>query len=428
MATLPSDRRPVTALLPPSDRTSVGLPVRDGTTRPPTPAWTHTFAVRCYLLAVFLIPVQITSDALKSVIETRFSPGDFVLALSVLLAPASVRIVRQPLVLLPIGLPLVLAYGVIASLVVHGELSDHALKVKFLGSAVLVVLGLVTLALAREGFGPYILRTYLLGATVCAVVGYIDWKIADVLPPVSHGNPSRFAGLVADPNNAGALFASTMLISIRYGRRLFVRRSSWIIVSLVLAFSLSQTLSRGAFIGTAVAVAAMLAVERVAAERWLKLILAGCIALGVVVASGFVDTAVDDFSRRPDNVGDRGELVSGSVDLWTESRGIGAGLGTIRLEGGEIVHNTGVWLVAEMSLPGLLYLAAVLAIPTLACLRLRRRDPDLGMALLGAHIVMAVAGVGIEALYQRGWWVIVGCMAIPFGADTLRPRSGRVAP
>jgi hypothetical protein len=39
---------------------------------------------------------------------------------------------------------------------------------------------------------------------------------------------------------------------------------------------------------------------------------------------------------------------------------------------------------------------------------MRASDRQLALALLGSHIVMLVASIGIEALYQRQWWMIIG--------------------
>ena len=61
----------------------------------------------------------------------------------------------------------------------------------------------------------------------------------------------------------------------------------------------------------------------------------------------------------------------------------------------------------------------MVAVPAHAMLRLRSVDYDLAMALLGAHVVMIVTSVGIEALYQRQWWLLVGLAAQPL---TSRPR------
>lgn len=389
----------------------------------PVPRWSHTFALNLYLIAIFLIPVQLEIESVKNIIGSRLPPGDIFLAFSVLLAPASFRILKQPLGYLPLALPLVLAYGSVVALVLQGELTPHSVNVKFLGSAVLLVTGVVTMAYAHAGFTVRILRALLAGVAFWGFVGYIDWRVANIFPWLDVDIESRFGGMVFDPNNAGALFAVALLISWRYGHRLFERQLVWILMTVWFAVALGLTLSRGAFIGTAGAIVIVLAVDHVTAEKAMRYAVWAIGIATFLFASGFVEDAVNDFSRRPDTVESRGSFVDIAVDRWVDSRGLGMGLGTFRAETTRIVHNTGIWLVVEMSLPGLLFFLAMIVVPFQALLRLRRYDHELAMALLAAHSTMIVASVGIEALYQRSWWVIIGLTVMPLASVRAKQRA-----
>lgn len=389
----------------------------------PLPRWTHPLALRLFLLAVFLIPVQLEISSVRDTIGSRLPPGDIFLALAVILAPTSFRILKQPLGYLPLALPLVLAYGSVVALVLQGVLTPHSVNVKLLGSAVLVVMGVVTMAYAHAGFTARILRALLVGVGFWGFVGYIDWRVADIFPWLDVDIESRFGGMVFDPNNAGALFAVALLVSWRYGNRLFERQIVWIAWTVWFAVGLGLTLSRGAFIGTAAAIVIVLAVDHVTAEKAMRYAVWAIGITAFLFASGFVEDAVNDFSRRPDNVSSRGSLVDLAVDRWVDSRGLGMGLGTFRNEAGRIVHNTGIWLVVEMSLPGLLFFLAMIIVPFQALLRLRRYDHELAMALLAAHAAMVVSSVGIEALYQRSWWVIIGLCVMPVASVRARQRA-----
>lgn len=382
----------------------------------PSPHWTHTLSIRLYMVAVFLLPVQLEIEGVKAILGSRLPPGDVFLALSVILAPASFRVMRRPLGHLPLALPLVLGYGLVISLTLQGHASSHAVNVKFLGSAVLVVTGVVTIAYAQAGYTARILKTFLAGVATWGAVGYVDWAVADILPWLDPDVESRFGALQFDPNNAGAMFAVAFFLSAFYGHRLFARRWVWIVLTLLYAAALYETLSRGAYIAAGAALLIVLIVDRVGAERWLKLLAGGVIAGAILLASGTIDSAVDDFSRRPDTVSSRGEFVDIAVDRWVDSRGLGMGLGTFKAENDRIVHNTGVWLVVEMSLPGLVFFVAMIVVPFAACLRMRDYDHDLAIALIGAHTVMIVASVAIEALYQRSWWLIIGLTVLPTAA------------
>ena len=75
------------------------------------------FALRVFLLGVFLMPLQLNVDAARGVVESRLPPGDLFLVLSILLAPNIVRFRRSPVLLLPLALMGVLAYGTALAIV-----------------------------------------------------------------------------------------------------------------------------------------------------------------------------------------------------------------------------------------------------------------------------------------------------------------------
>jgi O-antigen ligase len=207
-----------------------------------------------------------------------------------------------------------------------------------------------------------------------------------------------------------------------------VLASVWLLVALAL------TLSRGGFIGLGVAVAVVLLATRVGMTRWLRYTVAAMIGLAALAATGFIASAVDDFQSRPDNVGQRGTLIGEGLDSLADSYGVGIGLGTYRVEYGEIIHNTAIWFLVEMSIIGVIYFIALCVVPFQSAIRLRPYDRDLALALLGAHVVMVVASVGIEAVYQRNWWVIIGVIGgagarhaaqMRRAADAVPARSSR---
>ncbi|MEZ5166325.1 MAG: hypothetical protein R2695_07465 [Acidimicrobiales bacterium] len=109
-----------------------------------------------------------------------------------------------------------------------------------------------------------------------------------------------------------------------------------------------------------------------------------------------------------------GALTEAGLTGFVESEGLGIGLGTFLNDSDNIIHNTVIWLLVEMSFVGVLFFLAMSAIPLQAALSLRRTDAALAFTLIGGHVVMVVTSNGIEALYQRQWWLIVGlCAVIP---------------
>ncbi|MEZ5166323.1 MAG: hypothetical protein R2695_07455 [Acidimicrobiales bacterium] len=83
----------------------------------------RSVALRLYLAAVFLMPLQLEIDAFKG----RWAHGSLpatLLALSVLAAPATLRLRSKPVTLLPLLMVETLSYGVIVAVTYTGEVTD----------------------------------------------------------------------------------------------------------------------------------------------------------------------------------------------------------------------------------------------------------------------------------------------------------------
>jgi putative inorganic carbon (hco3(-)) transporter len=365
--------------------------------------------VAIFLAAVFMIPVQLDAGS-SGALQTRISPSDLLLALLLLIAPGVVRLRGRAVDLLPLWLVATLAFGTLLALFHAGDVTSHTVKVKLAGGVVLALLAVVTATYTRNGWGEWILKTFLAGLAVWGVIAYVDWKLFDVLPFVDPKISTRFGGMQYDPNNAGAAYALAFLMTLIIGRRLFSTRV-WLAAVLVSVVALGLTLSRGGYIACTTAAFVLLVVERPSMQRSVRIATGGAIVLIGATINGLVGTAVGDFARRPDNLAGRSNFAKSGITEFVESGGVGIGLGTFRARYGDIIHNTAVWMVVEMSFVGLAFLLAMAVIPAVAALRLRRTDRSLGNALLAGHLVMLVASIGIEALYQRSWWLIVGLIA-----------------
>lgn len=367
---------------------------------------------RLYLVAVFLMSLQLDVDQFASVVDSRFPPGDVVLFVAVVVAPQMIRFGRESASLLSLAFIAVLAYGVVLAIVYTGAVTTHAVVVKFLGGVVLAVWCLVTVAHVRAGLASTILRTWLAGMAVWAVVSYVDWRIADIVPVITHDLDSRFGGAQFDQNNAGVAFGVATVLMWRAGRWVF---RSWIVrtsIFAVVTAAVLLTLSRTAFLAVACAVGLVLVVGRVGATSWLRYLAVGFVALAIGVATGAIGTAIDDFQDRPDNVSSRQTLIDDALDSYADSNGLGLGLGTQLTRQDQIVHNTPILLLVETSIVGLSFYLAFVVITLRAARRVWRSEPELGSALFAGLTVMIVSSLAIEALYQRQWWLLAGLCAV----------------
>lgn len=128
------------------------------------------------------------------------------------------------------------------------------------------------------------------------------------------------------------------------------------------------------------------------------------------------------------------ETTQHALELWRQSPLLGIGLGSFdweqeRAKAATRVHipNTALWLLTETGLVGvLLFGAFFLACFRVVLVQLHRpnRDPFLA-GFLGVLLVVAGASIGMEAMYQRHVWLLLGwALALSiFNGDTAQPLS-----
>ncbi|MEM7142424.1 MAG: hypothetical protein AAF548_15475 [Actinomycetota bacterium] len=367
--------------------------------------------------------LQLELDAFKSVADTRFPPGDFVLLASLLVAPGSLRLRRSPVGMLPLAFVATMSYGVLLALTYAGNVSSNALQVKLFGTLSLGTWCLVTIYYVQRGHVDRIVKTWVVGMLFWGVVSYIDWRVANILPGLDAKTSSRFGGMQFDPNNAGAAFGVVAVVTWRFGHRMFATAGArFLALGLACAF-LGLTFSRGGLIGALLTAMVIFVVGRDSATRRARAVAAAVFIFGAAVVSGYVSDALESYSVRPDTVSTRDMEATRAIEELAESRGLGIGLGTHLENNPQIVHNTAIWLTVEMSIVGLMFFGLLLSVPTVVTLRGRRYDPDLAMAILAGHLVMIVASMGIEAIMQRQWWLLVGLCAAPSLRAAPTPRA-----
>ena len=392
------------------DLSSRGVPVADRVPqRADRAALGGGSGVTWLLVAMALMPLQLEIPAFTSVVDSRFPPGDLVLAVAVLTAPALLRFRSSPPPAnLPLALILTLAYGAVVAIVHAGGVTTHAILVKLVGGAVLAVWGLATINATAGGHHWRLLRVWLIAMVVSSIVAYIDWAIVDITSVIVHDVETRFGATQFDPNNAGAAYAVAVILAWRCRHLLFERTWVKLVVPGILAVTTLLTLSRGAYLALAAALIVMTVVDWPSARAWRGYLLGAVAVVALGLATGAIQDASAELAGRPDNVGSRQQLITGALDRFADSGGLGIGLGTQLAQEDKIVHNTAVWLLVEMSFVGVAFYALLVVLVASAALRIRRFAPELGVALLGAHVVMVVASLGIEGLYQRQWWLIIG--------------------
>ena len=95
------------------------------------------------------------------------------------------------------------------------------------------------------------------------------------------------------------------------------------------------------------------------------------------------------------------------------------------------MHNTALWFLSDL---GLIGLAVFLALVVSVAVRLFSALPvasgelrPMVLALLCGHVVMAGVSLGIEAFYQRHWWLVFAAAGVAT-VLALRSSDARAAP
>lgn len=135
------------------------------------------------------------------------------------------------------------------------------------------------------------------------------------------------------------------------------------------------------------------------------------------------------FAESSDN--ERWAVLVESFDMWIANPIFGAGLGALMIDSVSIfgypvlVHNTGMWLLAELGLVGTLIFIAFFVY----LLRSFFNDTRKGFRIFAVSGVLLLGGFAIfslthEMLYQRPLWLILGALvSLPLALRTDRPTA-----
>jgi putative inorganic carbon (HCO3(-)) transporter len=192
-----------------------------------------------------------------------------------------------------------------------------------------------------------------------------------------------------------------------------------------LALGILFTFSRSAWVGLAVAFLLLFLIRPTVAMRPL---LAGVVAAPLVVmlmGRRFLPI-LDEMASRPKQVQERFDLIHQALQAFVRHPLLGGGLGSFRLGAGVVAHNSAMWFLADFGVVGLTVFIAFLAwffVKAWYAFRFApQREQPLALALLLAHAAMVGVAMGIEAFYQRHWWMVLALIASGYSL-TLRPVS-----
>ena len=360
---------------------------------------------------VFFLPVQFNSS-----FGFRVAPSDAFLLAFILLSLPQLRIVPRAWTPGLWALPVMFAAGALVATLRTGEITRYAIVNKEIGLVLLLssYLALTSFAVSWERI-RWLLRMFLLAVVLNTILGVGEFAMANLsgyhVSWLNFGT-NRVAGLLVDPNAFGGLLvvALVILLAGSYARPRLVSPTWGAVAALILFTGIILTSSRSAWLGLAVALILIVAWRpRLVLRLGVLSVIAG-VALLAVFGLEFFQFAID-LATRQTQIGQRADQIEIAYEALRQSPIFGIGLGTVRYEQGVIIHNTVAWFAAEFGLIGIIVFTGLvfgilfkgIAVFALA----ERTNKPLILGLILAHVVMLGFSLGIEALYQRHWWLVM---------------------
>lgn len=348
-----------------------------------------------------------------------------------------------------------------------GSFQAWAVLNKFTGWFVLLgyfVLGCWVGGVLDIGFRDRFLRTFFVTGWAISAYSILVFALArlNVLDPffigllAPEGALYRPEGFLANPNAFGYLVAVLLALQAPFvkNRLLFSPRVHCLGAAIAVV-ALVFSGSRSAWLGLMIAWPALFALQALDLRESLKALgLAGIVCVFLAYAPQLANviyvpdgqetaqagpaSAQSLYILRDNIASDQGiqvrlKLTREALDAWRRAPVTGIGLGGFLWEQKQAqkpnpatIHNTFLWLLTETGVIGVGLFAAFF----LACLRGlvqrgRRVERDhFSMGVFGALLVFAGASLGMEAMYQRHLWFLLGC-ALVIPARARAPLTDR---
>jgi O-antigen ligase len=387
-----------------------------------TPALTHPGVsappgiLRALVLGyVALLPYQF--EVGKGI---NFAPADCFMLLVLLLAAGQLKYRKPAWTMWHFGIAGTFAAGSLVAALRFGVLDRYELFNKDAG-LLLPFLSYVAITSSITEWDDMrrILRVFTWGVVlenIVAVGGFLLSYFFGISNPFVRYGGMRLSGMLIDPNAYGGLLVAAYVVCEGGSlgpAPLFKGPSLWL-SRLTLLLGILFTFSRSAWmaLGLALAVLCLLQIRKAIRLVLAALVAAPCFLL--LMGQRFLPV-FQEMASRPKQVQGRFDLIHDALLAFSRHPVFGGGIGSFRLGEGEIAHNSAMWFLADFGIVGLAMLLGFLGWFIFKGWYAYRLAPatakSLVLALLLAHTAMFGLAMGIEAFYQRHWWMVLGLIA-----------------
>jgi putative inorganic carbon (HCO3(-)) transporter len=352
--------------------------------------------------------------------KLNFAPSDLFLFLALLLVAGRLKYCKPAWTGWHFAIPVLFAFGSMVAAVRFGGLDRYELLNKDFGLLLPFLSYIAITSVVREWKDVrFILRIFVLSVVIeniVALAGFMAAYFFGIATPFTQYEGLRLSGMLLDPNAYGGLLVVALMVceSASQGPApLLGKRLLWI-SRVSLSLGILFTFSRSAWLALGLSLLLLCLLQMMVAVR---LVLATAIAapfLFLVMGLRFA-AVFERVARRPEQVRERFDLLDAGARMFAQHPFIGGGLGSFRLSTGMVAHNSLMWFLADFGIVGLFVILGFLVwFFNKAWLAYRfapRQERPLALALMLAHVAMLGLAMGIEAFYQRHWWLVLALIA-----------------
>lgn len=363
---------------------------------------------------VFLLPIQFQTG-----LGFRFAPSDVCLLFILLLGLGQLKLLGTAWSSWHFGIVITFCIGTYVSLVEKGHVSISTFILKDLGLMALIA-SYIVLTTYMDSWNKLrrIMKVFLLSVVfqnllaLGVYVSGIELSWMNVFHP-------RVSGMLVDPNAYGGLLVTAFAFHVvtYYSKQPLIGGLWGALSTVTLAAGIMLTFSRSAWIGMVLVLLVMLVMRPVYLWRTALVFVMAFVLTMIYFGEQFTEF-MGSMASRPAQIQSRVDILVDAAHMFSENPLLGVGLGTFAEQEAIIIHNTPMWFLTEFGLFGFIIFICFIAWFVMKALHAHRMcgdsDKAFVLALLLSHVAMIGLSMGIEAFYQRHWWLIFALIASAF--------------
>lgn len=363
--------------------------------------------------------------------RVNFAPADCFLVVVLLLAAGQLKYRTAAWTAWHFGIPLTFAAGSLVAAFRFGTIDRYELINKDAGLLLpLLSYAAITSTVAGWEDVRHLIRVFTLSVViqnVVCVAAFLGTYFFGITTPFVRYEGLRLSGLLLDPNAYGGLLvvAFVLMEAASYGPAPLLGKKAVLAARVTLGLGILFTFSRSAWVALGLALIVFTVLRPRAVGKLLMSGLVGAPCVLLLLGRRFLPIFVT-MAARPKQVQGRFDLLHDALAAFARHPFFGGGIGSFRLSEGEIAHNTASWFLADFGIVGLSVLLGFMGwffVKGWVAYRVApAREQPILLALLLAHTAMAGLAMGIEAFYQRHWWMVIGLIASSYSLVLRRFR------